>query len=121
MITPYNEIQIRLFMFFSKPEHLEAALDSSNLPDEEKAAIRKCLTRCTVNGTEYHVLFTGRKPGRYVPNGFAQHARAIYENYPNETHYNVRKNSTSQDMSAALDDFGWDLPVYNERLFAFSL
>lgn len=116
--TSYKDIHIALYLIFSRPESLEVALAESNLPEDEKENIRKRLTVCMLGGEEYYVLVTHRSPGTSLPTTYQQNARSIYENYPSEKHFNIRKNSLCNDLSESLSNIRWGLPVFVGRLCA---
>jgi hypothetical protein len=117
--TPYSEIDIRVYLFFNKPEHLEAAIGQCFLSDVAKLRARECLTECRVEsdiseGDKFYVLFTARKPGRVVPSAFREYASMIYENYPLEKEFIKCKNRfEGYEVQKALDDYGFDLPVWH--------
>lgn len=116
--TPYMDIHVSLYLIFSRPESLEVALAESNLPEDEKENIRKRLTMCMLGGDEYYVLATMRYPGTSLPTAYRQNARAVYEGYPSEKHFNIRKDSLGVDLSNSLNNIRWGLPVFVGRLHA---
>lgn len=114
----YDEIDIRMYLAFATQAALDAMLENSNLPDDEKEAIRGSISKAQFNQKPHLMLVTLRKPGKDLSPIAYQYASAIYEMYPYEGHFNIRKDG-GIDLSTGLHDFGYDLPVYEGRLQAF--
>lgn len=114
----YDDIDIRMYLAFSTQAALDDMLEKSNLPDDEKEAIKGCVSKAHFTLEPHLLLATHRKPGKDLPPVAYLCASAIYEMYPYEMHFNIRK-AGEIDLSTGLHDFGYDLVAYEGRLQAF--
>jgi len=114
--TAYADIDIRVYLMFAKEDALIHAMNAVRLTEDEQKEVLKCGTPCSMSGTCYHTLVVPRKPGKQLPRAYHEMAALIYEQYPLETHYVKRKDRDGTYIEAALNDFGFDLPVYSGKL-----
>jgi hypothetical protein len=116
--TAYDDIKIRMYIAFATEEALNQMLEKSELEGAEKEQIRESVSLTTFGNKHLMFIVTNRKPGKDLPRIAYEFATAIYEHYPYEGHFNVRKDG-GIDLSDGLHNFGFDMQTYEGPLQAF--